>query len=104
MDMQTDAQIRDSTTQTGCFFTAGQSDKQARARQDTLTVGCDDPAIDPMTGTEVIPIDDEILHRNPPLWANMNYSGSMFLLCRIPMPKMHIIQLVNTSAQQRNSP
>jgi hypothetical protein len=54
IDVQTNAQIRDSTTQTGSFFTPWHGDKQARARQDTLTVGFDDP----MTGAEVIPIDD----------------------------------------------
>jgi hypothetical protein len=58
MDMQTDAQIRSSTAQTGCIFTPWHSDKQTRARQDALTVGFDDPAIDSMTGSEVIPIND----------------------------------------------
>src|SRR5258706_14212837 len=79
--MQTDAQIRSSTTYTGCFFTPWRSDKQARARQDALTVGFDDPAIDPMTGAEVIPSDDEILHDSTPPWAKKMDGIPLWLAC-----------------------
>src|SRR2546428_14067068 len=60
--MQTHTQIRRRTTKHRSFFAPRRVHEQTGAGEDAVALGCDNPAIDPATGAEVISIDDYKFH------------------------------------------